>query len=169
MVTLRDLSDESTREILHGIDDTFIHRIFSPGILSMVSSDVEKSSFPIDRDVAFSIIKDRRINPFRRPDMPYPIGVTARRLLAPYMAGSVQSVSLATSAILWKYYGMNPRMSLLPASAGTLVSLIMMIRRKLEQPPHFQKHFPRFQFKCMIGGVDPITVAMICKYRKFYH
>jgi len=151
------------------MDDTYIHRIFSPGILSMVSSEVEKSSFPIDREVALSIIKERRINPFRRPDMPYPLGITARRLLTPYLAGSVQSASLMTSALLWKYYGLNPRMSLVPASAGTLLSLLMLIRRKLEKPPHFQKHYPNFQFRSMLGGYDPLTVALICKYRKFYH
>ena len=169
LVTLRDLSDESTKEILDGIDDTFIHRIFSPGLLSMMSAEVEKKSFPIDRDVALSIIKERRINPFRRPDMPYPLGITARRLLTPYLAGSIQSLSLASSAIMWKHYGINSKASLIPASAGTLLSILMLIRRKLEQPPHFEKHFPRFQFKSMLGGYDPLTVSMICKYRKFYH
>jgi hypothetical protein len=169
IISLRDLSDESTKELLDGIDDTFIHRLFSPGILSMVSSKVEKESFPINRDVALAIIKERRINPFRRPDMPYPVGVTARRLLTPYIAGSIQSASLAASAVMWKYYNADSHLSLIPASTGTLLSLFMVIRRRLEQPPHFEKHYPRFPFRSMLGGVDPITVSLICKYRKFYH
>jgi len=169
LITLRDLSDESTKELLDGIDDTFIHRLFSPGVLSMVSPSVEKTSFPIDRDVALSIIKERRINPFRRPDMPYPVGITARRLLTPYVAGSIQSASLAASLVMWKYYQADPRMSLIPASTGTLMSVLMLIRKKLEQPPQFQKYFPKFRFRSMLGGVDPLTVSLICKYRKFYH
>jgi hypothetical protein len=169
LISLRDLSDESTRELLDGIDDSFIHRLFSPGIVSMMSSTAEKTSFPIDREVALSIIKERRTNPFKRPDMPYPIGVTAKRMLMPYLAGSVQSVSLATSAVLWKYYKMDPRLSLIPASTGTLYSILLLIRQKLEKRPTFQKRFPKFQFKSVMCGVDPLTVAIICKYRKFYH
>jgi hypothetical protein len=169
LITLRGLSDKSTKELLDGIDDSFIHRLFSPGLLSMVSPAVEKHSFPIDRDVAFAIIKERRINPFQRPDMPYPIGVTAKRVLLPYVASSIQSVSLATSAILWKYYKVDPRLSLIPASTGTLFNLLTLVRNALVPQPHFQKHFPKFQFRCILGGVDPITAAIICRYRKFYH
>lgn len=168
IVTLRDLSDASTKELLEGIDDTFINRLFSPGILSMVAPN-EKSGFPIDREVAMSIIKERRVNPFKRPDMPYPVGITAKRLMTPYIAGSVQYLSLATSAVMWKYYQGDPRMSLVPASAGTLLGVIMMMRNKLGRTPHFQKHYPRFAFRPILGGVDPLTIGLICKYRKFYH
>jgi hypothetical protein len=168
IVTLRDLSDESTRELLDGMDDSFINRLFSPGVLSMVAPD-EKNSFPIDREVAMSIIKERRINPFTRPDMPYPVGVTAKRLLTPYLAGSLQSASLATSAVMWKYYNADPRLSLIPASAGTLLGLVMLIRSKVARAPHFQKHYPQFAFRPLVGRVDPLTIGLICKYRKFYH
>ena len=169
LVVMRDLSDESTKELLEGIDDTFIHRLFSPGLLSVVSPSVEKSSFPIDRNVAFSIIQDRRIHPFKRPDMPYELGVTAKRIMTPYIAGSVQSASLAVSGVLYKYYPSSPYMSLIPASTGTLLSIMMMLRNKLSKRPHFVKHYPKFPFKSVLGGVDPLTVAIICKYRKFYH
>lgn len=169
LITMRDLSDESTRELLDGIDDTFIHRLFSPGLLSMVSSSVEKKSFPIDKEVALSIIQDRRLNPFTRPDMPYPVGVTAKRLLTPYVASSVSSLSLGMSGVMYKYYDANPYMSLIPASAGTLLSLLMLIQNKFSERPIYMKHFPRFPFKSVLGGVDPLTVAIICKYRKFHH
>jgi hypothetical protein len=169
LVVVRDLSDESTKELLDGIDDTFIHRLFSPGLLSMVSPSIERSCFPIDRDVAFSIIQERRINPFKRPDMPYPFGVTAKRLIAPYVAGSVQTASLAVSGIMYKVYHKDPYMSLIPASTGTVLSLLMLLRKKLEKRPFFVKHYPRFPFKSVMSGIDPLTVAIICKYRKFYH
>ena len=166
---MRDLSEANTRELLDGMDDAFIHRLFSPGLLSLVAPSSEVRSFPIDRNVALSIVKERRINPFLRPDMPYPVGVTAQRILAPYVAGSVQTASLAMSAVMWKYCGDDPRLSLIPASTGTLFSLLLLIRNKLEKRPHFQKHYPQFAFRSILGGVDPLTVGIICKYRRFYH
>ena len=166
---MRDLSDESTKEILDGIDDAFIHRLFSPGVLSMLRPSVERDSFPIDRQVALAIIKERRIHPFKRPDMPYPVEVTAKRLLTPYIAGSVQTFSLALSGVLWKYYADNSKMSLLPATTGTLLSSLMLVRSHLTKRPRFQKRYPQFPFRLIVGGIDPLTIAIICKYRKFYH
>ena len=165
----RDLSEESTREILDGIDDTFIHRLFSPGVISLVRPSVEKDSFPIDKEVALAIIQDRRKHPFTRPDMPYPVGITAARIVAPYLAGSVQTFSMALSAALWKYYGTGTSLTILPAASGTLLSALLLIRKRITDLPKFQKHYPQFQFKSIIGGIDPITVGLICKYRKFYH
>ena len=153
---------------MDGIDDSFIHRLFSPGLLSMVSPSVEQSSFPIDREIALSIIQERRVHPFKRPDMPYPFGITAKRLMMPYLAGSVQTASLAASGAMYKYYP-EGCMSLIPASAGTIFSLFLLLRSRLEKRPHFVKHYPRFPFRSMLGSVDPLTIAIICKYRKFYH
>jgi hypothetical protein len=169
LAMMRDLSDRSTKELLDGIDDAFIHRLFSPGILSMIRPSVEKDSFPIDRDVALAIIKDRRVHPFTRPDMPYPVGITAKRIFAPYFIGSLQTFSLALSGVMWKYYSDNSKMSLIPATTGTLLSAIMLIRSRFENRPHFQKHYPSFPYRSLVGGVDPLTIAIICKYRKFYH
>jgi hypothetical protein len=163
---MRDLSEASTRELLEGIDDSFIHRLFSPGLLSMVSPS--QSSFPIDRNVALAIIKERRIHPFKRPDMPYSISITARRLLRPYVAGSVQTASVVLSAALYKYYGKSAPVSLIPVSTGTLLSLLLWLRSALEKTPQFQKHYPDFKFRLLLGGIDPVAMAVICKYRRFY-
>ena len=168
LITLRDLSEANTRELLDGIDDAFIHKLFSPGIASMISDSAEKGSFPIDREVAVSIVKDRRLHPFTRPDMPYPVGITATRIAGPYLAGSVQTASLVLSGVLWKYYGSSSA-SFVPATSGTLLSFILLMRSKLVKAPPFAKQFPKFPFRSLLGGIDPVTIGLICKYRKFSH
>ena len=101
--------------------------------------------------------------------MPYPVSVTAQRLLLPYVAGGVQSASIVLSAALYKYYGTSAPVSLLPASTGTLFSLLLWLRNKLQKRPYFQKHYPDFKFRLLLGGIDPVAMAVICKYRRFYH
>ena len=167
LVGMRDWSEASTIELLEGIDDSFIHRLFSPGLWSMLAPN--QSAFPIDRNVALAIIKERRINPFKRPDMPYPVGITARRILLPYVAGGLQTASFVISAALYKYSAASASLSMLPASTGTLVSLLLWLRSSLEKPPKFEKHYPDFKFRSLIGGIDPLTIGVICKYRRFYH
>lgn len=163
LAVFRDLSDKDTRELLDGIDDTFIHRLFSPGILSMVKPS--DTSFPIDRNVALSIIKERRSNPFLRPDMPYPVGITANRILLPKLAPYVGGASLTLSTILWKYYHKSSTIALIPAASGTLLSLIMLLRSRISSPPTFEKHFPNFPFRSLLLTVHPAACALICKYR----
>jgi len=157
------LSDKDTSELLDGIDDAFIHKLFSPGIVSMVSSP--DSSFPIDRKVALSIIKERRLNPFTRPDMPYPVGITANRILMPKVAPYLSGASMTLSTILWKYYHASPAISLIPAASGTLLSLLMLIRARISPVPTFEKHFPNFPFRSLLLTAHPTACAMICKYR----
>ncbi len=167
---MRDLSDKNTKELLDGIDDVFIHRLFSPGVLSLVNPSAETKSFPIDRDVALAIIKERRQNPFNRPDMPYPVGLTASRFLTPYIAGSIQTMSLSVSGIMWNYNLCKPEVCMIPAASGTLLSLYWLLKKRLSTLPHFEKHYPRFQYRPLIGGsLDPLTIGLICRYRKFYH
>lgn len=170
LVLVRDLSMDNTKELLDGIDDTFIHRLFSPGILSMVKPSADKESFPISRDVALAIIQERRIHPFKRPDMPYPMSITASRMLTPYIAGSIQTMSLSLSGLMWNYQLFRPELCMVPAASGTIVSLYYLLRKRLSTLPHFEKHFPRFKYRPIIGGsVDPLTIGLICKYRKFHH
>lgn len=170
LIIMRDLSEQNTKELLDGIDDVFIHRLFSPGILSMVRPGVDRDTFPINRDVALAIIKERRANPFKRPDMPYPMSVTASRMLTPYVAGSIQTMSLSLSGLMWNYQLFKPEFCMIPAASGTIMSLYCLLKKRISSLPHFEKHYPKFQYRPILGGsIDPLTIGLICKYRKFYH
>lgn len=99
------LTDADAMELLNGMDDTFINSVFSAGLVSSLPKVVQpaemRNRIPVDRKVALAIVRDRRMNPFVRDDMPQDLFVSLWRIVRPQLGIVTQA---CTAAVLLCMY-----------------------------------------------------------------